>query len=217
MITYQLAIFDLDGTILNTLEDLSLAMNYALREMHLPERSLLEIRQFVGNGILQLIRRAVPVGTSDEEIMQIHQIFRAYYSEHCRDNTAPYQNMIEVIQELRNAGIKTAVISNKIDSAVKTLCQEYFPNLFDVVTGEIQGRPRKPAPDAVLAVLQTLHFTPEQAIYIGDSEVDIQTAKNSELPCISVAWGFRSKEFLKQNGAETIISEPSALLNLLLS
>lgn len=214
---YQLAIFDLDGTILNTLEDLYFAMNYALREKHLPERSLLEIKQFVGNGILQLIKRAVPVGTSDEEIMQIYKIFRAYYSKHCKDNTAPYQNIIKVIQKLRNAGIKTAVISNKIDSAVKLLCQEYFPNLFDIVTGEIQGRPRKPAPDAVYAVLQTLNDTPEQAIYIGDSEVDLQTAKNAGLPCISVAWGFRDEAFLKANGAETIISEPSALLDLLLS
>ncbi|MDE6005182.1 MAG: HAD family hydrolase [Oscillospiraceae bacterium] len=214
---YQLAIFDLDGTILNTLKDLYLAMNYALREKNFPERSLLEIKSFVGNGILKLIKRSVPVGTSDEEIMQIHQIFREYYSEHCKDNTAPYSDIIEVIQKLRNAGIKTAVISNKIDSAVKILCQDYFPNLFDIVTGEKQGVPRKPAPDSVQAILQTLHYTSEQAIYIGDSEVDIQTAKNSGLSCISVAWGFRDEEFLKANGAGQIIFEPSALLNLLLS
>ena len=216
MMKYQLAIFDLDGTILNTLEDLCSSVNYALCEKNFPERTLLEIKSFVGNGIMKLIKRSAPASLSEEEIQEIHKIFRAYYSEHCKDKTAPYDNIVEVIQELRNAGMKTAVISNKIDSAVKTLCQEYFPNLFDVVTGEIQGRSRKPAPDAVHAVLQTLHCTPEQAIYIGDSEVDIQTAKNSGLSCISVAWGFRSKEFLKQNGAETIISEPFALLNLLL-
>lgn len=213
---YQLAVFDLDGTILDTLEDLYLAVNYALRNHDFPERSLLEIQQFVGNGIRKLIERAVPADVSSEKINQVHEDFTAYYAKHCADHTAPYKGITEVIQTLRDAGIKTAVVSNKADYAVQALCKDYFPAMFDAVAGEKKGIPKKPAPDAVQAVLHTLHCTQEQAIYIGDSEVDIQTAKNSGLPCISVAWGFRDKEFLKTNGAESIISEPADLLDFIL-
>ncbi len=212
---YQIFIFDLDGTILDTLEDLYFSVNYALKQSGFPERTLAEVRQFVGNGIRKLIERAVPSGTSEAEIQQVHQDFTEYYKIHCADYTRPYAGIPETIQNIRTAGIRTAVVSNKADYAVQTLCADYFPDLFDAVTGEREGIRRKPAPDSVQAVLNALHFTPEQAVYIGDSDVDIQTAKNAGMPCISVEWGFRDRAFLLQHGAEKIITRPEELLDLI--
>jgi len=212
---YQLLIFDLDGTILNTLEDLYLSVNHALKQSGFPERSLEEVRQFVGNGIRKLIERAVPSGTDEMQIRQVHQDFTEYYKIHCADHTKPYDHIPEVLQKIRSAGIRTAVVSNKADYAVQILCKDYFPDLFDAVAGEREGIRKKPAPDSVQAILKALHLTPEQAIYIGDSDVDIQTAENSGMPCISVEWGFRDRDFLIQHGAGKIISNPEELLNLI--
>ncbi|MDE5885341.1 MAG: HAD family hydrolase [Oscillospiraceae bacterium] len=214
---YQLAIFDLDGTILDTLEDLYSSVNYALQNNQLPERTLPEVRQFVGNGIRKLIERSVPTDVTDpEQIDQVHQNFTAYYQQHCADHTAPYEQIPEVIRTLRESGIRTAVVSNKADYAVQSLCKTYFPGLFDSIAGEKDGVRRKPAPDSVLAVLEDLQIAPEQAIYIGDSDVDIQTAQNAGIPCISVTWGFRDREFLLKHHAQTLIAEPQELLGLLL-
>ena len=212
---YKMIIFDLDGTILDTLEDLFLSTNYALRKSGFPERTIEEVRQFVGNGIRKLIERAVPEQTPETMINQVHQDFTEYYAQHCADNTKPYPGIPETIRKIRNAGIQTAVVSNKADYAVQTLCADYFPGLFDAVAGEREGIRRKPAPDAVLAVLNALQIPAEQALYIGDSDVDIATAENSGMPCISVEWGFRDREFLIQHGAQNLISAPEELLNLI--
>ena len=212
---YQVFIFDLDGTILNTLEDLYLSVNAALKQSGFPERSLEEVRQFVGNGIRKLIERAVPSGTLETQISQVHQDFTEHYKIHCADHTKPYDHIPEVLQKIRSAGMKTAVVSNKADYAVQILCKDYFPDLFDAVAGEREGIRKKPAPDSVQAVLNALHLTPEQAVYIGDSDVDIETAENSGMPGISVEWGFRDMEFLIQHGAGKIISNPEELLELI--
>lgn len=212
---YQLIIFDLDGTVLNTLEDLYRSTDYALKQCDFPERTKDEIRQFVGNGIRKLIERAVPAQTPEEQIRQVHQVFTEYYEKHCADNTRPYDGIPEVLQKLRQSGMKTAVVSNKADYAVQILCKDYFPGMFDAVAGEREGIRRKPAPDAVQAVLQTLQISKEKAIYIGDSDVDIETAENAGMSCISVAWGFRDREFLLRHGAQKIISRPEELLHLL--
>ena len=213
---YQLAIFDLDGTILDTLEDLWTSGCYALRSNGLPERTIDEVRSFVGNGIRNYMRRAVPEGSSEELLDRVHADFTAHYAEHCADHTQPYAGIPELLTALRSAGMKTAVVSNKADYGVQTLIGDYFPGMFDHAVGEREGVRRKPAPDAVLTVLDALSVPREQAVYIGDSDVDIETARNAGMPCISVDWGFRSTKFLIDHGAKLIVSTPSELQSFLL-
>lgn len=210
---YQLAIFDMDGTILNTLEDLADSVNYALSCSNYPTRTLDEVRNFVGNGIRKLMERAVPEGTSPEELEQVYADFTAYYPKHCYDKTKPYSGIIETIQNLRKQGIKTAVVSNKADYGVQILCKQYFDGLFDYAVGEQSGVQRKPAPDSVNIVLDKLKITRNNAVYIGDSDVDIDTARNAEMDCISVDWGFRDPSFLQEHGAKIMVSSPEELLN----
>ena len=212
----QLVIFDLDGTILDTLEDLYLSVNHALRKNALPERTMEEVRCFVGNGIRKLIERAVPEGSVEALIDQVHADFTEYYEVHCADHTKPYEGIPELIRSLRAAGLKTAVVSNKADYAVQSLCSQYFPGLFDAVTGEREGVRRKPAPDSVNFVLNQLKVKCEQSVYIGDSDVDILTAKNASMPCRSVDWGFRSAAFLIRHGAGQIFSKPDEVAEYLL-
>lgn len=213
---YELVIFDMDGTILDTLEDLKNSTNYALKQSGYPEHPLENIRQFVGNGIQKLIERAVPEGTSEADRQKVYEAFRAHYKVHCADNTKPYDGIPDLIIKLREAGIKTAVVSNKADPAVQDLVIEYFPNMFDVSVGEKPGVAKKPAPDAVDFVLETLSIPRERAIYIGDSDVDIATAENSHMDSIIVTWGFRDLEFLKAHGAKTIVDTTEEILELLL-
>lgn len=210
---YQLAIFDMDGTILNTLEDLADSLNYALSCSNYPTRTLDEVRNFAGNGIRKLIERAVPAGTSPEELEQVYADFTAYYPKHCYDKTKPYSGIMETIQNLRKQGIKTAVVSNKADYGVQILCKQYFDGLFDYAVGEQTGVQRKPAPDSVNTVLDKLKINRKNAVYIGDSDVDIDTARNAEMDCISVDWGFRDPSFLQQHGAKIMVSSPEELLN----
>lgn len=211
---YELIIFDMDGTILDTLEDLKNSMNHTLRLHNMPERTLDEIRSFVGNGIRKLIERAVAEGTSDEQIDVIHKDFMTHYEAHCADFTRPYNGVIDLIKELRNRGYKTAVVSNKADVAVQDLCIQYFPGLFDLAIGERPEIAKKPAADMVNLALEQLEFFREKAVYIGDSDVDVATAANSKLDMIAVDWGFRTREFLIQQGAETIVSRPEEILEL---
>lgn len=212
---YKLAIFDLDGTILDTLEDLTDAVNFALKECGYPKRSIAEIRSFVGNGIRKLIERALPEGTAETEISRVHGIFAPYYKEHCNVKTRPYDGVPQMLLELRMAGVKTAVLSNKADFAVQPLVAQYFPNLFDLALGERPGIPRKPAPDAVFEILDRLDVQKADAVYIGDSDVDLLTAQNAGIPCISVDWGFRSRQQLLAAGALKIASTPSELVGML--
>lgn len=213
---YQLAIFDLDGTILDTLEDLADSTNYALHQCGYPERTIDEVRRFVGNGIRNLIRRAVPEGASEADIDQVHDIFTGHYKVHCADKTRPYEGIQEALKTLREAGVKTAVVSNKADYGVQELCSQYFPGMFDFAVGERIGILRKPAPDSVNEVLRVLQVEREKAVYIGDSEVDVKTAANAGMDHIIVTWGFREKGFLAECGAARFVEKPAEIVSLVI-
>jgi len=212
---YKLAIFDMDGTILDTLEDLQTSLNYALALHGYPTHSLDEVRSFVGNGLWNLICTASPVGLSDVELKNIFADFTEHYTVHCADKTKPYDGIIETIKAVRDLGIRTAVVSNKADYAVQDLCVQYFDGLFDAAAGERPDMQKKPAPDLVNLVLNKLGYDRKEAVYIGDSEVDLATAANSKMDCIAVTWGFRSQELLKEKGASTIVDTPDEILGLL--
>lgn len=217
MNAYRLAAFDLDGTILNTLDDLAAATNHVLSENGLPLRSTEEVRSFVGNGIRKLIERAVPEGSPESLTEQLYREFLPYYQAHCFDRTLPYPGIPEALQKLKEEGYLLAVLSNKADPAVQELCDRYFPALFDFSAGERPGVPKKPAPDALLSAIRELGVAPGETVYIGDSDVDIATAKNAGVPCISVYWGFRSLSFLKEHGAGATVGTPEELLKRLLA
>lgn len=215
MFPYSTVIFDLDGTLLDTLQDLCDSANYALSLHQMPTRSLDEIRRFVGNGVGLLIHRAVPAGTPEEVEAQCLADFRAHYLLNMENRTAPYAGVLELLDGLNQAGIRLAVVSNKFDGAVKGLCQDYFGDRVKVAIGESQGVARKPAPDTVFRALKELGADAQGAVYVGDSEVDIETARNAGLPCLSVSWGFRDADFLLQRGAQRIVPSPAGLLALL--
>ena len=212
--TYKTYIFDLDGTLLDTLGDLAASVNYALRTHGMPEHSIDDIRRFVGNGVRLLMERAVPEGAANPLFDEAFATFRTYYMDHSLDTTRPYDGILETLSELKSRGCRLAVVSNKMMAATQELCRYFFKDTIEVAIGEneAEGIRTKPAPDTVFAALKALGEDREGAVYVGDSDVDILTAHNSGLPCISVLWGFRDREFLKQNGAETFISAPSELL-----
>ena len=214
---YQTAIFDLDGTLLDTLEDLFRAVNRALRRHGLPLRTRDEIRSFVGNGVERLVRRSLPEGYAEETASSVLADFKTTYAAICRDNTRPYDGILPLLSTLRERGIRIAVVSNKFDAATKALCAEYFGELVDVAIGERADIRKKPSPDTVFEALTALGVAADDAVYIGDSEVDIQTAKNCDMDCISVTWGFKDTDFLLANGAKTLAHTPDQLLDLLLS
>ena len=213
---YKAVIFDMDGTILNTLEDLKNATNYSLRQFGMPERSLEEVRMFVGNGIRKLVERAVPAGASEEKIAQVFDVFLEYYEIHSADNTSPYPGILELVEKLKESGIKTAVSTNKADVPAQELGREYFNGIFDLIVGQQDGLKVKPAPDSVNKILSILDIQKKDAIYIGDSDVDVQTAKNSGLDFIGVSWGFRGREFLEKNGAKNIVDNANEILDLVI-
>lgn len=208
----KLVIFDLDGTILNTLDDLADSTNYALAASGFPARTVDEVRRFVGNGIGKLIERAVPEGTAAEVVCSVLDVFKEYYGAHCEDKTCAYDGIMELLGQLRDRGIKTAVVSNKADFAVQKLCEKYFKGVFDVQVGEREGVPRKPAPDSVDNILVELGISREDAVYVGDSDVDIMTARNAGMDEILVNWGFRGREFLLEHGAKCVVDKPEEIL-----
>ena len=213
----QTAIFDLDGTLLDTLEDLYRAVNIALDTHSLPLRTRDEVRSFVGDGVEMLIRRALPAGSDEDTVYTVLSAFKTTYAAICKDNTRPYDGIIPLLTALREGGIRVAVVSNKFDAATKALCAEYFGSLVEVAIGERTGVRKKPAPDTVLEALSALDVPAEGAVYIGDSDVDIRTAENAAMPCISVAWGLRDEDFLLAGGATTLVRTPEELLGLLLA
>ena len=213
---YTLAIFDLDGTILNTLEDLTDSLNVALEKSGYPKRSIEEVRRFVGNGIWKLMERGVPSGTEKKAVEQVHRDFTEYYKNHCADKTRPYHGIMELLWTIRKAGCKTAVVSNKADYGVQELCRQYFDGLFDVAVGEREGILKKPAPDSVNEVLKCLQAKKEETVYIGDSEADIETAANAGIDHIIVEWGFREPEFLKERGARVFAAVPGDIADRIL-
>ncbi|MDO4287036.1 MAG: HAD family hydrolase [Eubacteriales bacterium] len=208
-------IFDLDGTLLNTLEDLRSAVNAALALRNLPPRSLEEVRCFVGNGVRNLMRRALPVGTSDADIDAALADFKQYYAAHIRDTTIPYDGIPELMEVLCKRGIKVGVLSNKMDSATQELIQHFFPGKVDVIFGEHKDIPRKPDPTSCRLVMQQLGVKPEEVLYVGDSGTDMQTAKNAGLTAVGVTWGFRNREDLLQNGADYLVDAPVEIFRLL--
>ena len=209
-------IFDLDGTLLDTLGDLANSVNYALRTYNLPERSLQEVRSFLGNGIRYLMTRSVGEAPIDEaRFEEIFQTFRSHYVEHCLDTTCPYPGIMDLLEKLKERGVKMAIVSNKLHPAVQDLNEHFFKGYITSAVGESATVRRKPNPDAVLTALRELGSTPEEAIYVGDSEVDLATSVNAGLPCGLVLWGFRDEDFLRNlPGATQWYAQPQDLLDL---
>lgn len=205
---YKTYIFDLDGTLLSTLADLAASTNYALRTHHMPERSIDEVRRFVGNGVKKLMERAIPDGLNNPLFEETFATFRQHYMQHNLDTTQPYPGIMQLLEQLKAEGKNIAVVSNKFYAATRELCRHFFGDLVSVAIGEREDIRKKPAPDTVIEALRELGVDKEGAVYIGDSDVDIMTAKNSGMPCVSVLWGFRDKEFLLEHGATTLISQP---------
>lgn len=205
---YTTVIFDLDGTLLDTLDDLMDSVNYVLATHHYPTRSREEIRMFVGNGVALLMERALPNGRSNPEFESCLSEFKAYYAEHMLDKTVPYPDILNLLTRLKNQNVKLAIVSNKFDGAVKGLNERFFHGLISVAIGESKQVAKKPAPDTVLKALHELHTTCDEAVYVGDSDVDIATARNAGMDCISVSWGFRDHTFLADHGASCIVATP---------
>ncbi len=212
MNSHNTFVFDLDGTLLNTLHDLANSTNHALRCCSLKEREEDEIREFVGNGVRKLIERAVPSGTDEALTDKVFEIFRKHYIRHSLDSTCPYPGIVDMLASLHEAGKKMAIVSNKLQPAVTDLCERFFGDSVSVAIGERPDMARKPAPDMVLAALKALDAGAGDAVYVGDSEVDLLTARNAGLPCISVLWGFRDKEFLLRHGACTLVASPQEIV-----
>lgn len=208
-------IFDLDGTLLNTLEDLKDSTNYALEEYGLPTRTTEEIRKFVGNGVELLIHRAVDGRLTEQDEKACLDVFKKHYSANMQNKTRPYDGILQLVRKLLEQKYKIAIVSNKFDSAVKGLNVDYFDGLFPVAIGASDTVAKKPAPDSVYEALKQLHAKKEHAVYVGDSDVDYQTACNAGLPCVSVTWGFRDRDFLEKIGADCFISNPDELLEVL--
>ena len=216
---YNTFVFDLDGTLLDTLQDLANSVNYALQQHGMPQHSIDDIRRFVGNGVRLLMERAVPDGAANAEFEECFADFRQHYMLHSLDTTRPYDGITEVLHELKARGCQLAVVSNKMMAATQELIRHFFPEI-EVAIGEheAEGIRKKPAPDTVFEALRQLNTDPSKlntepsAVYVGDSDVDLLTARNSGLPCISVLWGFRNREFLLQHGATTLINRPEELL-----
>lgn len=212
---FQLAVFDLDGTLLDTLGDLCSAVNHALKTFGFPERSLEEVRHFIGNGVKVLMKRAVPEGTDAVTEEECLACFRQYYLEHMTDTTAPFKGVEELLRQLRQRGVAIAVVSNKLHEGVAGLCRDYFPGLIDLAVGVSHESERKPEPVNVIRAMAHFGVSREETVYIGDSEVDVQTAKNAGVRCIGVEWGFRSKETLEEAEAWRIAASTEEVLHLI--
>lgn len=212
---YDAVIFDLDGTLLDTLEDLMNSVNHALTLMDMPNRSLDEIRSFVGNGVQRLIELAVPEDTDEEVTNQIFALFKEHYAVHCNDKTGLYPGIPELLAVLKEQGFLMAIVSNKLQEGVDALCEQYFAPYTNVAIGAREGILKKPAPDTVLEALRLLGISKEQAVYVGDSEVDIATAANTGMDCITVEWGFRTRAEQEAAGGNVFASKPDDIISLL--
>lgn len=215
IIIFKAVIFDLDGTLLNTLPDLQAAVNFALRRFSFPERSLEEVRRFIGNGVVMLMQRATPDSTDEKTNAECLDAFKEYYLAHMQDTTVPYDGVTALLGKLREKGMMTAVVSNKLHEAVCELCKDYFPRLIDEAIGVSEEGERKPSPVNVYKALERLGVSKDDCIYIGDSEVDVRTAHNAGLRCIGVTWGFRDRRELLQAGADIIINNCDELLSVI--
>lgn len=208
-------IFDLDGTLLNTIDDICDSINETLIDYGYPTRTLEEVKSFVGNGALNLVTKSLPTMVEERTIDTFLKKYQDNYMKHLQNKTKPYDGILSLLEVLRDKGYKLAVVSNKSDAGVKALCKDYFNPYINTAIGESTHTPKKPAKEGVMQALKELDSSRENSIYVGDSEVDILTAKNASLPCVGVTWGFRAKEVLEQYGATYIIDEPSELIKIL--
>lgn len=215
MDNFDTVIFDLDGTLLDTLDDLADSVNYALSIYNYPAKSIEDVRSFVGNGVARLMTLSVPDGQENPHFASCFQDFKCHYELNIQNKTVPYQGIPELLQALHVANYKLAIVSNKLDKAVKHLAEGNFGEYIQVAVGETENVRRKPAPDSVYRALEELGATQTKAIYVGDSEVDVQTARNAGLICVGVTWGFRDRGVLEAEGADYIIDHPEELLNIL--
>ena len=206
-------LFDLDGTLLDTLDDLADSVNAVLSANGYPTKTRDEVCRAVGNGMKNLISRVLPDGLCDPALDRILDEFKAHYGAHCEDKTAPYEGIGELLEKLQRAGIKMAIVSNKADYAVKMLSKRWFADTIAVAIGENEaaGIRKKPAPDTVDLALRELGVSRAEAVYVGDSDVDVETARNCDMPCLSVTWGFRDRAFLTAHGATDLVDTPAAL------
>lgn len=212
---YETVIFDFDGTLLYTVQDLADAVNYAISKRGHPTHSVRAIERMIGNGVNMLVSRALPRGFDTPEYEQIMTDFRAFYAEHCQDNTRPYDGVPEMLVRLKSEGRGLAIVTNKYQTAAELLRKRFFAGSVDLIVGDFEGRRRKPEPDGVFAALKALGADPSRAVYVGDTEVDMQTAENAGLPCICVAWGYRTVQELEALGAPAIAENTQQLLDML--
>lgn len=212
---YKAIIFDLDGTLLDTSVDLASAVNFVLKKYNLPQRSISDIIAFTGNGIYELVKKSIGQDIEKNKFNRMMDDFKEYYALHSTDNTKPYDGIYEMLNELNKLGYKLAIVSNKIDSATKALCERYFDKYIQVAVGDTPGVLKKPQSGTVDLALKELEISREESVYIGDSEVDVLTAKNTAMELIVVSWGFRSKKFLQSLGVENIADKPCDIINLL--
>ena len=208
-------IWDLDGTLLNTLDDLAASVNAALAMNGMPLRSTEEVRAFVGNGMRNLMMRAVPGGEANPAFDKALEDFTRHYGAHSRDRTRPYDGILEMLDRLSAAGVKHAIVSNKIDFAVKALSRAYFGERMCAAIGDDPSRARKPAPDSVFAAMREMGVTAQETVYVGDSDVDVLTARNAGVPCVAVLWGFRDEACLRAAGAERLARTPDELREII--
>ena len=211
----DVVLFDLDGTLLDSLEDMKDSVNHVMGELGFPVRTLDEIRSFVGNGIRKLIERSVPQGTDSETCERALAAYRSYYGQHCMEKTRPYPGIPELLETLKRQGVRMAIVSNKNEDAVRAVHARYFPDTIEIAVGQSDAVPKKPDPAMVYAALRQMGVSAERAVYVGDSEVDIETAKNAGIDCITCVWGFRTKEFLLENGARILAERAEEIPQLL--
>ena len=204
----KVVIFDLDGTLLYTIEDLADSVNFALEKFGYEKKTLDEVLSFVGNGVRHLVKLSTPEGISEDDFEACFNCFKEYYSEHCCDKTRPYPKIIETLKIIKKKGIKIAIVSNKFQEAAEEVCEHYFKGLYDVVIGESEHCRRKPAPDGIIKILEMYDAEADDALFFGDSEVDIQTANNAGVYIVSVLWGYRNKKFLTKKGAKLFVENP---------
>jgi phosphoglycolate phosphatase len=208
-------IFDMDGTILNTIDDVVASVNYAMQYFNLPEKTVQEVKDGIGRGAINLIEDVVPRGTSEADIYKIYEVYQTYYDQHTNDFTAPYEGILDLLKTLKNNGYKLAVVSNKYRYLVEALNHDIFKDYFDISMGEMDGVPIKPAPDMIHIALKEMNLSKDEVIFIGDSDVDMMTATNANIKSIGVTWGYRSKEVLIKHKADYIIDQPKDIIKII--